>query len=752
MHTVKKTINGKELSLETGRFAKLAAGSVMVRYGDTMVLVTAQSAADARPDIDFLPLTCEYREKHASSGKIPGGFFRREGRPTTKEILSSRLIDRPCRPLFPQGWKYETQVIATVYSYDMENEADTLAMLGASAALEISDIPFKGPIAGVRVARVNGEFIVNPTLSQMRESDLEIMVAGSEKSIVMVEGASQEISEADFVAAMEFAHNWIKELVALQRELVALVNPTKREVVPSDPPQALIDAIEAAIAEPIRKQIRITSTKEERGAFRGTVKELAKAAVAATVESDPETYAGINVDKIMGGIVKGIEAREMREMILSEGKRLDGRGTTDIRPIRCDVGVLPRPHGSALFTRGETQSLTTVTLGTKTDQQLVDSLLPTFERRYMLHYNFPPFSTGETGRFGFTSRRETGHGDLAERALEPFIPSEVDFPYTVRVVSDILESNGSSSMATVCAGSLALFHAGVPMKKAVAGIAMGLIMEDNRVAVLSDILGDEDFLGDMDFKVTGTFEGITACQMDIKIEGLSVDIMRTALEQARQGRLHILGIMNETMSVPNAELSEHAPKLTTIQVPVEMIGAVIGSGGETIRGIVKESGAEVNIEDDGTVTIAAVNNESAQKAIKMIEDIIRPLEEGAVYTGTVKEIREGLGAFVEIAPKKQGLLHISQLDYRHVETVGEILKVGDVLDVKLIEMAPGGKIRLSRKALLTPPEGYDASLEHRRGPRPGGGDRDRRGPRRDDRRDDRRGDSRGDNRGPRRRD
>lgn len=752
MHTVKKTINGKELSLETGRFAKLAAGSVMVRYGDTMVLVTAQSAADARPDIDFLPLTCEYREKHASSGKIPGGFFRREGRPTTKEILSSRLIDRPCRPLFPKGWKYETQVIATVYSYDMENEADTLAMLGASAALEISDIPFKGPIAGVRVARVNGEFIVNPTLSQMKESDLEIMVAGSEKSIVMVEGASHEISEADFVAAMEFAHNWIKELVELQRELVALVNPTKREVAPSDPPQALIDAIEAAIAEPIRKQIRITSTKEERGAFRGTVKELAKAAVAATVEADPDTYAGINVDKIMGGIVKSIEAREMREMILSEGKRLDGRGTTDIRPIRCDVGVLPRPHGSALFTRGETQSLTTVTLGTKTDQQLVDGLLPTFERRYMLHYNFPPFSTGETGRFGFTSRRETGHGDLAERALEPFIPSEVDFPYTVRVVSDILESNGSSSMATVCAGSLALFHAGVPMKKAVAGIAMGLIMEDNRVAVLSDILGDEDFLGDMDFKVTGTFEGITACQMDIKIEGLSVDIMRTALEQARQGRLHILGIMNETMSVPNAELSEYAPKLTTIQVPVEMIGAVIGSGGETIRGIVKESGAEVNIEDDGTVTIAAVNNESAQKAIKMIEDIIRPLEEGAVYTGTVKEIREGLGAFVEIAPKKQGLLHISQLDYRHVETVGEILKVGDVLDVKLIEMAPGGKIRLSRKALLTPPEGYDASLEHRRGPRPGGGDRDRRGPRRDDRRDDRRGDSRGDNRGPRRRD
>lgn len=742
VHTVKRTINGKELSLEVGRFAKLASGSVMVRYADTMVLVTAVASAEPK-DLDFIPLTCEYREKHASSGKIPGGFFRREGRPTNKEILSSRLIDRPCRPLFPKDWRHETQVIATVYSFDLENEPDVLAMLGSSAALMTSDIPFNGPIAGVRVGRVNGEFIVNPTLAQMKESDLEIMVAGTQSSIVMVEGASHEISEEVFVGAMEFAHHWVKELIAMQHELIALINPVKREVVPTDPPEVLFNAIDHAIAPLIRPQIRNASTKEERGAFRTAVKTLATAAAEEVVAHHEELFQDKNVAKMVSGIVKKIEAREMREMILTDGKRLDGRGTADIRPITCELGPLPRPHGSALFTRGETQSLTTVTLGTKRDQQLIDGLLPTFERRYMLHYNFPPFSTGETGRFGFTSRRETGHGDLAERALEPFIPSEEEFPYTVRVVSDILESNGSSSMATVCAGSLALFHAGVPMKKAVAGIAMGLILEGDRVAVLSDILGDEDFLGDMDFKVTGTQEGITACQMDIKIEGLSLEIMKTALEQARKGRLHILGIMNDTIDKPNEELSPFAPKLTTIQVPVEMIGAVIGPGGEMIRSIVKDSGAEINIDDDGIVTIAAIDQASADIAIAKIREITRPMEEGTVYTGTVKEIREGLGAFVEIAPKKQGLLHVSQLDYKRVENVSDVLKVGDVLDVKLIEIQPGGKMRLSRKALLPAPEGYDASRDERRPPRSGGrdgGGRDDRGRGRDDRgrgRDDR---------------
>lgn len=719
MHTVKRTINGKELSIETGRFAKLADGAVMVRYGDSMVLVTAVAAQDARPDIDFMPLTCDYREKQASSGKIPGGFFRREGRPTTKEVLTSRLIDRPLRPMFPKYWRFETQIIASVYSYDLHNETDVLAAIGASAALSISNIPFNGPISEVRVGRIDGEFIVNPTHGQIKDSDLEVLVAGSDSSIVMVEGASREISENDFIAAMEFAHTWIRELNGLQRELARLVNPVKREVVSAEPPDEIVDAVEEAITEKLRTLIRVASSKDQRRELRTEIKQLATEAVDAVIASNPEAYSNIKSDKMVSAIVKSIEAREMREMILTDGKRLDGRSTTEIRPIQCDVGVLPRPHGSAMFTRGETQSLTTVTLGTKRDQQLIDGLMPTYEIRYMLHYNFPPFSTGEVGRFGFTSRRETGHGDLAERALEPFIPSEEEFPYTIRVVSDILESNGSSSMATVCAGSLSLFHAGVPMKKAVAGIAMGLIMEGDRVAILSDILGDEDFLGDMDFKVTGTEEGITACQMDIKIEGLSVSVMQRALDQARTGRLHILSIMNKTIAKPNSELSAFAPKLTTIQIPVEMIGAVIGPGGEMIRSIVKETGAEVDIDDDGTVTIAAVDQASGDAAIARIREITRPLELGAVYSGKVKEIREGLGAFIEILPKKQALLHISQLEHRRVANVSEILKVGDVLDVKLIEIQPDGKIRVSRKALIPPPEGVEYVEESVHGPRAG---------------------------------
>ncbi len=747
MHVVRKTINGKELSIETGRFAKLADAAVMVRYGDTMVLVTVCASAEPK-DLDFLPLTCEYREKHASAGKIPGGFFRREGKPTDKEILSSRLIDRPCRPLFPKEWRNETQLIATVYSYDKENDSDVLAATGASAALMLSNVPFNGPITEVRVGRVNGEFVINPTFEQLAESDIEVLVAGSDTSIVMVEGSSLEISEADFVAAMEFAHNWIREINALQLELVALVGaPTKRAVVKAEIPEELVAAVKGAVVQKINASIRVNSSKEQRTALRKEVRQLANDAAVAVAEGKEE-YAAMKLDKVVDGLLKKIEAHEMREMILTENRRLDGRATTDIRPISCEVEVLPRTHGSALFTRGETQSLTSVTLGTKRDNQLVDGLLPTYERRYMLHYNFPPFSTGEAGRFGFTSRREVGHGDLAERALESFIPDTEEFPYTIRVVSDILESNGSSSMATVCAGSLALMQAGVPMKKACAGIAMGLIYENERFAVLSDILGDEDYLGDMDFKVTGSADGITACQMDIKIEGLSVDIMRKALEQARVGRLHILDVMNQTLATNREELSAYAPKLTTIQIPTEMIGLVIGSGGETIRGIVKDTGAEINIADDGTITIAAVDSESAEKAIDRIRSLTRPVELGATYTGTVKEIREGLGAFVEILPKKQGLLHISQLDYRRVATVAEILKVGDVLEVKLIEVQPDGKFRLSRKALMTPPEGY---VEEERRERPqgdrggygggggdrggyggGGGDRDR-GPRRDDR-------------------
>jgi polyribonucleotide nucleotidyltransferase len=762
MHVVKTMVNGKEFSLETGRFAKLADGSVMVRYGDTMVLVTAQASAEPK-DLDFLPLTCEYREKLASSGKIPGGFFRREGRPTNKEILSSRLMDRPLRPLFPKAWRHETQVIATVYSYDGTCEPDVLATVGASAALGISSIPFNGPVSEVRVARVNGAFVINPSLAQLAESDIEMIVAGSDTSIVMVEGASKEVSEKDFVDAMEFAHNHIRTLNDLQRQLAALVPPKKKDVAAVEPPVELVQAIVGVLQTPLRQQIRKSSSKEERTAFRKQLKADALVAAMAVAEGKEE-YASVKIDKLVDSLVKKTEAQEMREMILTDGKRLDGRTTTEIRPITCDVGILPRPHGSALFTRGETQALATITLGTKRDEQLIDGLLPTYEIRYMLHYNFPPFSTGETGRFGFTSRRETGHGDLAERALEHCIPTAEEFPYTVRVLSDVLESNGSSSMATVCAGSLALFHAGVPLKKAVAGIAMGLILEDQRVAVLSDILGDEDFLGDMDFKVTGTADGITACQMDIKIEGLSVDIMRTALEQARVGRLHILGIMNQTMSKPADDLSPYAPRLTTITIPQEMIGAVIGPGGEMIRSIVKETGAEINIEDDGTITIAAVEQSAADAAIARIREITRPLEVGATYTGKVKEIKEGIGAIVEIMPKKQGLLHISQLEHSRVEQVTDVLNVGDMVDVKLLEVTPDGKMRLSRRALIPMPDGSEYVDEGRpsrsggggRGDRGGdrggrGGDRFDRGRRDDrgDRQDRGRRDDRGNDRGPR---
>lgn len=733
MHTVKRIVNGKELSFETGRFAKLADAAVMVRFGDSMVLVTAVANQDPKVDIDFMPLTCDYREKQASSGKIPGGFFRREGKPTTKEVLSSRLIDRPLRPLFAKDWRCETQIIANVYSYDLENETDVLATTGASAALVASNIPWGGPISCVRVGRANGEFIVNPTLEETKNSDLDIIVAGTTSSIVMVEGSSHEISEADFVAAMEFAHVWIKELNSMQLELAALVNPTKREVVATEPPEELVTLVKNAVTSKIHSQIRKDSSKEERNAFRKEIKQLALDSVAEVVAANEE-YAALKIEKVVGGILKKIEAAEMREMILSEGRRLDGRKTNQIRPIASEVGILPRTHGSALFTRGETQSLTSVTLGTKRDQQLIDGLLPTYESRYMLHYNFPPFSTGEAGRFGFTSRRETGHGDLAERALMGFIPSEEDFPYTIRIVSDILESNGSSSMATVCAGSLALFNAGVPMKKAVSGIAMGLILEGDRIAVLSDILGDEDFLGDMDFKVTGTQDGITACQMDIKIEGLSLDIMRTALNQAREGRLHILGEMNKTLAAPNELLSDFAPKLTTIQIPVEMIGAVIGPGGEMIRSIVKETGAQIDINDEGMVTVAAINQASGDAALARIREITRPVLLGDTYKGKVKEVREGLGAFVEILPKKQALLHVSQIAYERIENVGDVLKVGDEIDVKVIEIQPDGKLRISMKALLPAPEGYDASRDER--PRP---------PRRDynDRGGDRGGDRRG---------
>ncbi len=737
MIEVNTEFEGRNISLESGKFAKQASGSVMVKSGDTMVLVTAVAAADASPNLDFLPLQVEYREKTAAAGKIPGGFMKREGRPSDHEVLCSRLIDRPTRPLIPKSWRYETQIIATVFSSEPDNDPDTLAALGASAALLISDIPFAGPFSEVRVGRIEGRFVINPSFDMLEHSELDLTVAGTNTAITMVEGESKEISEVIFLEALEFAHEKIKELNNLQIRLAEQIKSEKREFEEKEIPEDFVQAIESAVKDLIHDYVYSDTTKQERREKRTVIKE--KALEAATEKfSEDEEYEGL-VEKYAAEVVGKLEKAEMRTMILSERRRLDGRKLDEIRQITCEVGLLPRAHGSALFTRGETQSLTTVTLGTKRDEQMVDGLLPMYTNNFFLHYNFPPYSTGEVKRLG-VSRREIGHGNLAERAIKPLIPNGDDFPYVMRIVSDILESNGSSSMATVCAGSLALFDAGVPMEKPCAGIAMGLIHEENNFAVLSDILGDEDALGDMDFKVTGTVDGITACQMDIKIEGLSIEIMKLALEQARIGRLHILEIMNESIIAPREDVSRHAPRFTKMHVPTDMIGTVIGPGGETIRGIVKETGAEINIDDDGTVTIAAVTKESADEARRIIEQLTVEPEEGEIYNGTIKELRDGLGAFVEILPKKQGLLHISQIAWERVEDLNKHLKVGDKIDVKLLEITRDGKYRLSRKALLEKPDGYVEPERSERPPRRDnrdGGRRDSRGGGRDRDRGDR---------------
>ena len=742
--TVSMTLNGVELSLEIGRFAKLADGAVMVRQGDTMVLVTAVASPNDST-VDFLPLTVEYRERLSAAGKIPGSFHRREARPGDWEILSARLIDRPIRPMFPETWRRETQIIATIFSADREFNPDVLAAVGASAALMISSIPFGGPIAEVRVTRKDGQMICNPTTTQLQGADYDIVVAGTADSIVMVEGSSNEISEQDFVDALAFAQENLKALCDLQQQLMALVSTKKTPVTEISFPQELIDFVQKHAQAVTAEQMRSQSSKEERGDRRRALKEelLAKALELFPAETRAEQFPGVNVDKVINEQLSNIEYAEMREMILAENKRLDGRNTKQIRPITIEAGVLPRTHGSALFTRGETQALGTVTLGTKLDEQLIDSLLPKFNKRFMLHYNFPPYSTNEVKRMTGLSRREVGHGNLAERAFLAVLPGETEFPYTLRIVSDVLESNGSSSMATVCSGSLACFDAGVPLKKPVSGIAMGLIKEGERTAILSDILGDEDHLGDMDFKVCGSAEGITACQMDMKIQGISLALITEALAQAREGRLHILAKMQEEISAPRTELSQYAPRLTTLMIPVEAIGAVIGSGGETIRSICKETGVEINIEDDGKVVIAAVDGEAAEKAMRIIRAIVDPPIEGSVYSAKVKEVREGLGAIVEFLPKKTGLIHISQIDHIRVENVGDYLKAGDKVDVKLIEIQSDGKFRLSRKALLPVPEGVEVREERPRPPRDDrGGDRGGYG-RRDDRGGDRSGGDRG---------
>jgi len=690
MVLIKETdIGGKKFSIETGRFAKQSNGAVMVRYGDTMVLVTAVAAESAPEDIDYFPLQVEYREKTSAAGKIPGGYIKREGRPTEKEILSARLVDRPIRPLFPENFNNETQVIALVFSYDGENDADVLAATGASAALSISDIPFEGPVAEVRVGRINGELIVNPTHQQLQESELELVVAGTADSILMVEGEGNEISEDDMLAALKFAQGEIKKLVQLQLELVKEVNKQKREVASPAVDENLEKDVYNLANDKFKEIVYSILSKEERSRRN---KELIQSVKDSLAEKYPEQ------EKVIAEILHDMEKNLMRERILSEGIRLDGRNTTQIRPISIETAVLPRTHGSALFTRGETQSLTTVTLGTKNDEQTIEGLVDEYSKKFMLHYNFPPFSVGEVGRMMGVGRREVGHGNLAERALRMVFPEETAFPYTVRLISDILESNGSSSMATVCAGSLALMDAGVPVKKAVAGIAMGLVKEDNRYAILSDILGNEDHLGDMDFKVAGTGDGITAFQMDIKIKGISFDIMEKALQQAKEGRMYILGVMNNSIDTPREHLSPYAPRLLTMKVEQDQIGLIIGPGGKTIQGMQRLFGVDINIEDDGTVNIASPNRESAAKCKEYIKKMTATPEVGEVYDGVVTKIMD-FGAFVEILPGKEGLLHISQIDNKRVAKVSDYFKEGDKVTVKLVRIE-NGKYSLSRKELL----------------------------------------------------
>lgn len=682
-------IGGKLFSIETGRYARQANGAVMVRYGDTMVLVTAVASAEVKENQDFFPLQVEYREKTSAAGKFPGGFIKREGRPTEKEILSSRLIDRPVRPLFPENFMNETQVIAFVVSYDGQNDADVLGAVGASAALAISDIPFEGPIAEVRIGRINGQLIVNPTHSEIEQGELELVVAGTSDSIIMVEGESKELNEDDLLNALRFAQAEIKKLVQLQIELRNEAGKKKWEIKEKEiDPELKKEVLELA-GEKFRDIVHSILGKEERSAKN---KQLQDEVVTTLAERFPEQ------EKVITLILHDLEKELMRERILTEGIRLDGRNTTQVRPITIELGLLPRTHGSALFTRGETQSLTTVTLGTKNDEQIIDGLREEYTKRFMLHYNFPPFSVGEVGRMTGVGRREIGHGNLAERALKMVFPGEEIFPYTVRVISDILESNGSSSMATVCAGSLSMMDAGIGISKSVAGIAMGLIKEGERYAILSDILGNEDHLGDMDFKVAGTANGITAFQMDMKIQGISFEIMEKALQQAREGRLHILGIMDQAIGKPREQLSEFAPRLISMKVEQDQIGLVIGPGGKTIQGMQRLFGVEINIEEDGTVNIASPNKENAIKCKEYIKKMTATPEIGETYEGVITKLMD-FGAFVEIIPGKEGLLHISQIDNKRVEKVSDYFKVGDKVTVKLIKIE-NGKLSLSRKDLL----------------------------------------------------
>ncbi len=722
-HEVSIKIGDEELILETGRMAKQANGAVFARYGGTAVLATACASNNVLENLDFVPLQVEYNEKYYAAGKIPGGFLKREGRPKEKEILVCRLIDRPMRPLFSKEFKREIQIVPTVISADQVNPPDMVAMVAASAAVVVSDIPFEGPVGAVRIAKVGDEFVPNPSFEKTEDSELDIVVAGTEDGITMVEGGAQEVPEDTMLKAIQTAEPIIAELCRVQKELAEKVGVEKLPMAPEVPElenrQEIWD-----YAYPKMEEACFVKGKHIRGN-----------AISAAIDETKEKFADtINEDneKQFGALMEEIETQIVRSSILEKNLRTDGRQPDEIRPISCEIDVLPRTHGSALFTRGETQSLAITTLGTVYDEQMRDDIdgEKSYEH-FMLHYNFPPFSVGETGRMG-TGRREIGHGHLALRALEGVLPKKEDFPYTIRVVSEILESNGSSSMATVCGGSLSLLHAGVHIRKPVAGIAMGLVTDGEKSVILSDILGEEDHLGDMDFKVTGTEDGITAFQMDIKIAGVSADLMSRALEQARQGRLHILGIMNDTINQPQEDLSQFAPKIITMKIEEEKIGAVIGPGGKVIKGISEQTGADVNIDDDGTIKIFGKTQEKAEQAQELVKQIIEEPEEGKVYNGRVKRILD-FGAFVEILPGKEGLVHISKLSRERVQSVEDVLELNQEIPVKLIEIDRMGRLNLSYIDAIDPdgaPKGGSSRGGHHkdRGDR---GNRNDRGGRRD---------------------
>jgi polyribonucleotide nucleotidyltransferase len=690
IHRVEIDWGGRKLTLETGKIARQAHGAIIATYGETKVLATVVSAKEPREGVDFLPLTVDYQEKFYAAGRIPGGYFKREGRPTERETLVSRLIDRPCRPLFADGWRCETQVIVTTLSHDLENDPDVVAMVAASAALTLSGVPFMGPIAAARVGFINNEYVLNPQLDEMTESQLDLIVAGTADAVLMVESEAKELNEAVMLGAVMFGHRHFQPVIQAIIKLAEKAAKEPRDLVTVD--NAELEKEILAIAEADLRSAYAVADKMARYKAVDAVK--AKVIAHFFPEGAEPKYDKLRVS----GVFKELTAKIVRWNILDTGRRIDGRDVKTVRPIVAEVGVLPRAHGSALFTRGETQALVITTLGTGEDEQWIDSLPGTYKESFMLHYNFPPFSVGETGRMGGPKRREVGHGKLAWRAIHPILPPHHEFPYTLRVVSEITESNGSSSMATVCGTSLALMDAGVPLKRPTAGIAMGLILEGERFAVLSDILGDEDHLGDMDFKVAGTETGVTSLQMDIKIAGITEEIMKVALAQAKDGRLHILGEMSKALTSARAELGEHAPRIEVLHIPTDKIREVIGTGGKVIREIVEKTGAKINIEDDGTVKVASAKGEAIKAAINWIKSIASDPEVGQIYEGTVVKVMD-FGAFVNFFGSKDGLVHISQLANKRVQTTKDVVKEGDKVKVKLLGFDDRGKVRLSMKVV-----------------------------------------------------